>query len=213
MAGNRKRAAATATADQRVAEDRAVYLVAPVADARVIGLRPKIGRPKGSGGKRSPAVEDEIVERLAQGEPMAAICRSADYLPDVNTVLDWCGNDAVFAGRVARAREVGGDALAVQALMIADEAPGRCEDGRIDPASVADKKLRFESRMKLLACWHPKRYGDRLTLAGDEDAPLHLAVARQVADIPADARARIARELAGSGADDAEVVQALPGPD
>lgn len=38
-----------------------------------------------------------------------------------------------------------------------------------DPAS---RRVRAETRLKLLAKWDPKRYGDKLELAGDPARPL-----------------------------------------
>ena len=35
-------------------------------------------------------------------------------------------------------------------------------------------KNRVEQRMKLLAKWNPKRYGDRIALAGDKENPIHI---------------------------------------
>jgi hypothetical protein len=33
-------------------------------------------------------------------------------------------------------------------------------------------KLRIETRLKLLAKWNPKKWGDKLELAGDQQNPL-----------------------------------------
>jgi hypothetical protein len=43
---------------------------------------------------------------------------------------------------------------------------------QLDAEHVQRSKLRIETRLKLLAKWNPKRYGDKMTLAGDPDAPL-----------------------------------------
>ena len=37
---------------------------------------------------------------------------------------------------------------------------------------LGHRKLQIETRLKLLAKWDPKRYGERTTLAGDPDNPL-----------------------------------------
>lgn len=72
------------------------------------------------------------------------------------TVWNWQDSDEAVSLAIARAREIGGDAIAVQALAIADE---REED----PAS---RRVMVETRLKLLAKWHPKRYGDKIELNG-----------------------------------------------
>jgi hypothetical protein len=37
---------------------------------------------------------------------------------------------------------------------------------------LGHRKLQIETRLKLLAKWNPKKYGDRVQLAGDADSPL-----------------------------------------
>jgi hypothetical protein len=45
---------------------------------------------------------------------------------------------------------------------------------RYDSAYVQWQKNRVEQRLKLLAKWNPKRYGDRVTMAGDAENPLQV---------------------------------------
>jgi hypothetical protein len=49
-----------------------------------------------------------------------------------------------------------------QSLAIVDAPPERGPDGKIDAGSVAHAKLRAEHRLKLLAKWNPKKYGDKI---------------------------------------------------
>lgn len=106
-----------------------------------------IGRPT----KRTPEVEAEIIRRISEGEPLAQICRE-DGMPGLSTVYDWEGKDEAFSGAIARARIAGFDMIAQEALAIADDA-----DPDVD---VQRSKLRIETRLKLLAKWDPKRYGE-----------------------------------------------------
>lgn len=127
-----------------------------------------MGRPS----KYTPELVEEICERLSKGEPLAQICRS-EGMPKVTTLWDWQNdkNDPERAEqiseRVARAREDGLDFMATDCLNIADD-NGRdtriLEDGRrvVDPDVVQRAKLRIETRLKLLACWDPKRYGNKI---------------------------------------------------
>jgi terminase small subunit-like protein len=125
-------------------------------------------------------VANTILERLSAGEPLAQICRD-EGMPAVRTVSDWKASHPVFAEAFGIARDEGFDAIALDALGIADD--GRRDyteqdDGHGGTRVVADhdhiqrSKLRVETRLKLLAKWDPKRYGDRTVLAGDPDAPL-----------------------------------------
>jgi hypothetical protein len=49
---------------------------------------------------------------------------------------------------------------------------------RVFDAARAALKLQIETRLKLLAKWHPTRYGDKVTLAGDAENPLTVTVQR-----------------------------------
>jgi hypothetical protein len=87
-----------------------------------------------------------------------------------------------FSADFARARARGFDAIAAQALQISDtphegveyitKADGSTEEKRGD--MLGHRKLQIETRLKLLARWDPKRYGERTTVAGDPEAPLSL---------------------------------------
>jgi hypothetical protein len=74
---------------------------------------------------------------------------------------------------IARAREDGFDAIAASVRMTAR---GKGES----TADVQRDKLIIDTDIKLLAKWDPKRYGDRMTLAGDTDAPLQGLTDEQV---------------------------------
>ena len=135
----------------------------------------KIGRPT----KRTPEVVKEICDRLSAGEPMRAICRDP-RMPGWDTVYDWMARDEGFSLLVAQARENGVEAIAQDTLAMIDAEPRYVEDAkggtRIDAGYVQWLKLRTEQRMKLLACWSPNRYGNRVQVAGDKDNPLQINI-------------------------------------
>ena len=111
-------------------------------------------------------VADAICERLSEGEPLRQICRD-DAMPAWRTVYDWKDAHEDFAARIARAREAGHDAIASECLDIADETAFDTligENGdRPNTEWISRSKLRIETRLKLLAKWDPKRYGDKIT--------------------------------------------------
>lgn len=102
-----------------------------------------------------PSLVEAICERLATGEPLAVICRS-DGFPDPSTVWDWGKEDERVAQAIARARELGFDAIAMRARETARGAGDSAGDVQRD-------KLIIETDLKLLAKWDPKRYGDTST--------------------------------------------------
>jgi hypothetical protein len=124
-----------------------------------------------------------ILARLSAGEPLAQICRD-EGMPSVRTVSLWKETQDGFAADFARAREDGFDALAAQCLDIADETRKdtiATEDGeRPNTEWISRSKLRVETRLRLLAKWDPRRYGDKMTLAGDPEAPLAAAVSPEL---------------------------------
>lgn len=109
------------------------------------------------------ADRDEIVaqicERLAKGEALIRICESK-HLPSRWTVVDWMRTDEEVALQISRARELGEDYIANDALRIAD--------GELPllntPNDPQRDKLRIETRLKLLAKFNPKRWGDSTQL-------------------------------------------------
>lgn len=123
-----------------------------------------IGRPT----KRTPEVEAEILRRLSDGEPLAQICRD-ENMPDPSNVWRWQENDAELSQAIARARELGFDRIAADTLEIADDArndwmerlgDGAGEAWAANGEHIQRSKLRIETRLKLLAKWDPKRYGE-----------------------------------------------------
>lgn len=143
--------------------------------------------------KKTAKLVQAIVERLSEGEPLAQICRD-EGMPAARTVREWQQNDPEVSAAIARAREEGFDAIAAECLRIADTPmPGKIEkrellgvlkhkdeDGKEQSMALPEaelvvteervedmlghRKLQIETRLKLLAKWDPKRYGDRLAV-------------------------------------------------
>lgn len=126
----------------------------------------------------------EICRRVSEGETLASICRDA-HMPHRSVVYDWLQADGKLAKRMDLARDLGADEIAEQCLRIADtpvagiseklERVAKPKDGENAPDEFEEvvterrredmlghRKLQIETRLKLLAKWHPKRYGDKL---------------------------------------------------
>jgi hypothetical protein len=139
----------------------------------------------------------EIATRLSAGEPMAVICRD-EFMPCVTTVWTWQKDHPEFAESIARAREIGFDVIATDCLSIADgkdkptpeDLAEFAETGQIIVRDHNRDRLRIDTRLKLLAKWDPKRYGDKTTteLTGPNGGPIQTEATDQLAALPKDRR-------------------------
>lgn len=140
-------------------------------------VSPAVPAPIGRPTLRTDEVLDEIVGRLSQGEPLRQICRD-DRMPSWQTFYRWKAEDETLSRRIAGAREAGFDAIAEECLEIADETAFDTVIGdngdRANTEWISRSKLRVETRLKLLAKWDPKRYGDKVDVnhGGQGDNPV-----------------------------------------
>lgn len=147
--------------------------------------------------KYTDAILKQICDRLSEGEPLAQICRDVK-MPAARTVRSWMegetkGVDAAkVSAAIACARELGFDAIAIEALEIADDKQfdtrkGKDGEEMQNSEWISRSRLRVETRLKLLAKWDPKRYGDKTLLGSDPDNPLptNLTVQLVKSDRPA----------------------------
>ena len=122
--------------------------------------------------KYSEELFAEIVERLSKGEPLMSICRDKGF--HRSQVTRWRKLHPEFDEAFLEARDDGFDAIAANCLEIADdsrndyiEALANEDDPKAGIAlsngeNIQRSKLRIETRLKLLAKWDPRRYGERL---------------------------------------------------
>lgn len=142
-------------------------------------VKPKIGRPS----KYTKQIAESICEQLSEGIPLREICRQ-DGMPAWRTIYDWMRQDEALSTAIAHARDLGYDSLAEECLDIADDANNDWmerldKDGRslgwfVNGEHVQRSKLRIETRLKLLAKFNPKKYGESVTHKGDAENPLEV---------------------------------------
>ena len=143
----------------------------PVADVTVEPQTKEIaktGRPS----KYTEAIALSICEQLSEGIPLREICRQ-EGMPAWRTVYDWMWRNEALSTAIARARDIGYDKMAEECLYIADNlhmgkkkvfTSGADDDE--DSVTVTEedmlghRKLQIETRLKLLAKFNPKRYGE-----------------------------------------------------
>jgi len=149
----------------------------------------KMGAPKGSGSKYTEQIADQICDLVSNGVNLRAVCRMQG-MPAWRTVYDWVVAKPDFAARLARAREMGYDALAEEALEISNtpvmgqkQVMGDNKTYTTVEDMLGHRKLQIETRLKLLACWDPSKYGSRTTLAGDAKNPVVIDAAKEAKDL------------------------------
>ena len=122
-----------------------------------------------------PAIIDTILDRLAAGEPLNAICRTPGY-PSPQLFRFHVVDDTALASRYARARNVGLDHQAEQIVEIA-------QDDKRDPNA---RRVEIDARKWLLSKMRPDKYGDRVTqeVTGPAGAPLQLGITLRRVDKP-----------------------------
>ena len=126
-----------------------------------------------------PKIAHQICEMLSDGIPLRQICRM-EGMPPWRTVYSWMARDEDLSAHIARAREVGYDAIAEECLQIADtpqlgQKQVMSDEGATTTIEdmLGHRKLQIETRLKLLAKWRPEKYGDKTLIAGDPNgAPI-----------------------------------------
>lgn len=140
----------------------------------------KMGRPPGTSPyPNKEQIKDELVLWISNGKTLREFCRQ-DGMPNFSVMYDWEAQDKDFAQRIAHARLKGHDVIAEECAALSDTEPlavfDEAGNKRYDPGSIAWRKMQIETRLKLLAKWNPRKYGDKTILAGDDAAPVVMEV-------------------------------------
>lgn len=103
------------------------------------------------------ALATEILDLLAEGKTLRAICREPN-MPSARTVTRWATNDIHgFADRYDRARKMQGDAIFDEVIDITNEK-------FVDIVEVQAAKLKIDARKWFLAKLHPEEFGDKVEI-------------------------------------------------
>lgn len=164
----------------------------------------KMGRPS----TYTPEIAATVCERISKGETLRQVCRD-EGMPSVPTFLRWVGDNVDgLTEQYTRARSALMDHWAEEIVDIAEDGSNdwmekRKRDGEVevvlDREHVARSQLRIDTRKWLLSKLAPKKYGDRITHAGDAENPVHVDV-RGAADEIRDRVAGIAAAGRANGA-------------
>jgi hypothetical protein len=114
----------------------------------------------------------EVLTQMREGKSLRQASKMAGVARQ--TFLDWVDKDQELSGQYARARSDMIDKIADDIMTIADEDLIPTGEGKVDSAMVQKQRLRVDTRKWLLSKLAPKKYGDKLELSGDEQAPVSI---------------------------------------
>ena len=122
---------------------------------------------------------DEVCERIADGETIRQIARS-EHMPHASTIYRALGKPGAFCDQYAIAKEAQLVRWEDELVEIADDGSNDWlereeEAGRITVSPNGEhmqrSRLRVDTRKWVMSKRAPKKYGDRVTHAGDPEAP------------------------------------------
>jgi hypothetical protein len=122
-------------------------------------------KPTGRPSDYTPEKAKSICDALAEGVPLAEICRAED-MPHPSTVRRWAKENEKLSLAIADAREDGEERITADIRRTAKGEPGYSTN------DVQRDKLIIDTDLKLLAKWNPKKYGDKTVLSNDPENPL-----------------------------------------
>ncbi len=160
---------------------------------KVEGKTKKITKPKGKH-KPKPGqddLEDRICQAIASNTlGLKWICKQNPDFPTPMTIFRWLADDEKkdFRYKYARAKEQQAELIADEILSIADDGSNDFmtivrgdESYEVENKELTNRsKLRVQARQWLLSKILPKKYGDKLELAGDPENPINHVVTGMV---------------------------------
>lgn len=128
--------------------------------------------------EKAQRIVDEIADT---GRSLRSVCAEIEVKP--STFLRWVSEDEGLAEQYTRAMQVRADTHFSEIVEISDKQ----EIGTVETAKewgteiktadmVEHRRLRIDARKWVIARMNPRKYGDKLELAGDKDAPLTVVV-------------------------------------
>jgi hypothetical protein len=120
-------------------------------------------------------IADEICAQLSDGRSLRSVCL-AEGMPDKCTVFRWIRAHPEFAKQYAIAKEEAADAWVEEILDIADDGTNDWIDveGKkvFNSEHVQRSRVRIDTRKWIASKLKAKKYGDKITHEGSEDAPI-----------------------------------------
>ena len=130
--------------------------------------------------EKAQAVIDQIADT---GKSHRSVCGENGVKP--STFLRWISEDGGLAEQYARAMQVRADTHFSEIVEISDtQQIGTVETSKewgveIKTADMVEhRRLRIDARKWVIARMNPRKYGEKLELAGDKDSPVSIVVKR-----------------------------------
>jgi hypothetical protein len=128
--------------------------------------------PKPKPVRDKEAICKEVLQGMRDGLSAFKACQKAG-VPQ-STFNDWLDADKELAVEYAHAREDLIERIASEIMELSDTEVPETGDGKRDWQAIQQRKLQVDSRKWLLSKLAPKKYGERLELAGDKENPLQV---------------------------------------
>jgi len=139
----------------------------PWAPVVMDALTQPVRRRGGAPSLYSEALADRIIRGMWEGRFLYQVCAQPG-MPDKRTVLKWVDIHPEFRARYFRARVALADALAEQAIMIADDmSRDQLFTGEGNPVAVQRARLRIDTRKWVASKLDPKGWGQRAEVTGE----------------------------------------------
>ena len=111
----------------------------------------------------SQMLADELCRRISEGTPLRQAVREVEGAPPEATVRGWVrDNRQGFATRYEAARRLQADSWADELVLLANR----------DDLDPQEKRVRIDTLKWLCSKILPRRYGERLLMAGDPENPI-----------------------------------------
>lgn len=131
--------------------------------------------------ERDEKAQAIVAEIADTGKSLRSVCESNEVKP--STFLLWVSNDSALAEQYARAMQVRADTHFSEIVEISDKQEiGTVETEKewgkeIKTADMVEhRRLRIDARKWVIARMNPRKYGDKLELAGNTESPLTVVV-------------------------------------
>lgn len=151
-------------------------------DKLLAGTVGVVGRPT----KYNEELAGRILGRISNGESLRTICKDDD-MPDRASVFTWVFTYDDFSAKYNAARAIQAEVHVDEMINIADDTSNDTIDTetgtRANSEWIARSKLRIETRRWIAEKLKPKKYGTKIEIAGDPDAPIKLQTTLDVSNL------------------------------